>query len=266
VASPQVENGYIRIANEVLQAMMRTNLSPYESRVLYCIWRKTYGFNKKTDQIALSQFASELDLDRRLVHRALKSLSSKKMIVVIRTDDKRRIRYGFQKDYSKWKPPVVISTDDSGVISTDDKVSSLPMTEVSSVPIPTKDTITKDTIKDKRSDLSGKQNSIPFKEIISYLNEKADREFKHSTPKTKDLIRARWNEGFRYEDFIQVIDNKTTDWLTHPKYSKYLRPETLFGTKFEGYRNEKRHRLTGAISEKAARTMENFKDFIQEGQ
>ena len=46
-ASPQLEDGYTRIANELIEALMRTNLSAYQSRVLWAIWRKTYGFNKR---------------------------------------------------------------------------------------------------------------------------------------------------------------------------------------------------------------------------
>ena len=43
--------------------------------------------------------------------------------------------------------------------------------------------------------------SIPYKEIIEYLNKKAGKHFKHNTAKTKDFIKARWNQDFRLEDF-----------------------------------------------------------------
>lgn len=80
--------------------------------------------------------------------------------------------------------------------------------------------------------------SIPYKTIIEYLNDKADRKYKHSTGKTKTLIKARWNEGFTLDDFKVVIDKKVASWSSNDM-SKYLRPETLFGTKFESYLNEK---------------------------
>lgn len=79
---------------------------------------------------------------------------------------------------------------------------------------------------------------IPYKEIVAYLNEKTGRQFKHTTNNTKKLIKARWNEGFRVEDFKKAIDNKVIDWASDKKMVNYLRPETLFGTKFEGYVNE----------------------------
>lgn len=88
------------------------------------------------------------------------------------------------------------------------------------------------------SKLDDASASIPYKEIIEYLNDKADRKYKHTTGKTKTLIKARWNEGFELDDFKKVIDKKVATWLDN-NMSKYLRPETLFGTKFEGYLNEK---------------------------
>lgn len=80
---------------------------------------------------------------------------------------------------------------------------------------------------------------IPYKEIIEYLNEKSDRSFKHTTKKTQTAIKARFNEGFNLEDFYRVIDNKVHSWLNDKEMDQYLRPETLFGTKFEGYLNER---------------------------
>ncbi|HDG9871594.1 TPA: conserved phage C-terminal domain-containing protein [Staphylococcus aureus] len=86
--------------------------------------------------------------------------------------------------------------------------------------------------------LSGNPTRIPYKEIIDYLNEKTGKKFKHNTTKTKDFIKARWNQDFRLEDFKKVIDIKTAEWLNTDS-DKYLRPETLFGNKFEGYLNQK---------------------------
>ena len=57
--------------------------------------------------------------------------------------------------------------------------------------------------------------------------------------KTKKFINARINEGYKETDFYKVIDVKCSKWLNDPKMNEYLRPETLFGTKFESYLNEK---------------------------
>ena len=77
-----------------------------------------------------------------------------------------------------------------------------------------------------------------YSSIISYLNEKANTNYRISSSKTKTLIKARLNEGFVEDDFKTVIDNKTSEWI-HTDMEKYLRPETLFGTKFESYLNQK---------------------------
>ena len=81
-------------------------------------------------------------------------------------------------------------------------------------------------------------NNIPYKEIIDYLNQKANTHFKHDTTATKRFIKARWNEGFDLSAFKYVIDVKCGQWLTDPKMVSYLRPMTLFGTRFESYLNE----------------------------
>lgn len=76
-----------------------------------------------------------------------------------------------------------------------------------------------------------------LKYIVNYLNEKAGTRYRSSSAKTKDKIRARLNEGYKKEDFVTVIDNKCTEWLGG-EFARFLRPETLFGPKFEGYLNQ----------------------------
>ncbi|MFV8290820.1 conserved phage C-terminal domain-containing protein [Aerococcus viridans] len=86
---------------------------------------------------------------------------------------------------------------------------------------------------------SDELDDIPYIEIIDYLNEKTNSQFRNSTKKTKTLIKARYAEGFNLDDFKKVIDIKVTEWLNDTKMNKFLRPETLFGTKFESYLNQK---------------------------
>ena len=78
---------------------------------------------------------------------------------------------------------------------------------------------------------------IPYGKIIDYLNNKLGTHYKVETKKTRDLIKARFNDGFKLEDFIIVIDKKFEDWK-NSEQAKYLRPETLFGNKFESYLNQ----------------------------
>lgn len=80
---------------------------------------------------------------------------------------------------------------------------------------------------------------LPYEEIVQYLNQKTNKNFKHTSKVTQRHIRARLAEGFTVNDFKQVIDKKCSDWLRDQKMKEYLRPETLFGTKFESYLNSK---------------------------
>lgn len=82
-------------------------------------------------------------------------------------------------------------------------------------------------------------NNIYIKDIIDYLNLKTNSNYKHNTQSTQRFIKARLNEGFSVDDFKKVIDNKVSEWGNDDKMCKYLRPETLFGTKFESYLNTK---------------------------
>ena len=76
----------------------------------------------------------------------------------------------------------------------------------------------------------------PFKAIIEHLNKRTGSNYKHTTESTRQKINARLNEGYNLDDFIVVIDKKCVEWM-NTDMQKYLRPETLFGTKFESYLN-----------------------------
>lgn len=83
------------------------------------------------------------------------------------------------------------------------------------------------------------KSSDTRKKIIDYLNEKLGTKYKPNASKNKTVINARLKEGYQLDDFKQVIDNKYADWANDQKMAKFLRPETLFGPKFDGYLNEK---------------------------
>ena len=85
----------------------------------------------------------------------------------------------------------------------------------------------------------GPTEPVPYQEVVEYLNQKTGKNFKHTSKVTQRHIRARLAEGFTVSDFKQVIDKKCSDWLRDQKMKEYLRPETLFGTKFESYLNSK---------------------------
>ena len=89
-----------------------------------------------------------------------------------------------------------------------------------------------------KKEILSSSHSTAAHEIVDYLNSKIGTHYRATTRKTQSLIKARMNEGFTVDDFKIVIDNKAAEWSKDERMSKYLRPETLFGTKFESYLNQ----------------------------
>lgn len=77
-----------------------------------------------------------------------------------------------------------------------------------------------------------------YKAVVDYLNSKVGTHYKASNKTTRQHINARLAEGFKVEDFMRVVDNMWTEWRG-TEWEKYLRPSTLFGSKFENYLNRK---------------------------
>jgi len=82
------------------------------------------------------------------------------------------------------------------------------------------------------------ENEIEIENIIEYLNEKSGKKFRTNSDKTRKVILTRLNEKYTVSQFKKVIDIKCLKWKDDPKMCDYLRPETLFGNKFESYLNE----------------------------
>ena len=101
MARPQIEDGHTKIANELVEAFAKCNFTGHESRLLWVIFRKTYGWNKKTDRISYSQFSEATGIDRRHIGRALVTLKAKNVITI--TGAGYALEYGIQKDYESWK-------------------------------------------------------------------------------------------------------------------------------------------------------------------
>ena len=88
------------------------------------------------------------------------------------------------------------------------------------------------------NNLNKELNNNIYKEAVDYLNEKAGTKYKSSSKNTTKHIKARLNDGYTLEDFKSVIDKKCSEWL-NTDMEKYLCPDTLFGSKFEKYLNQK---------------------------
>ena len=106
--------------------------------------------------------------------------------------------------------------------------------------------------KKEKNDKNDKTNI--YSPVIDYLNLKSEKKYQASSKKTKDLINARLNEGFKEEDFYKVIDIKSSQWM-YSDMNKFLRPSTLFSNNFEGYLNEYGEKI---ISENALETLRKY--------
>lgn len=88
----------------------------------------------------------------------------------------------------------------------------------------------------KEVETNGEQ-SENIKWVIDYLNSVLKTSYTYTAQKTTSVIMARLNDGYKGKDFKTVIDKKFNQWAGTDD-SVYLRPETLFGSKFEGYLNQ----------------------------
>nr|DAU77684.1 MAG TPA: Dna polymerase B [Caudoviricetes sp.] len=171
----------------------------------------------------------------------------------LRTGLKELENNGYLKRYRKRNEKGQVVDSEwilSDVPMSDEPVLNEPMYENPTQVNPTiqnKDLTNKDNTKERNTkyslaepDNSSKKadNSKQVKAIVQFLNEKTGSHYRASSAKTKKLIHTRLKEGFTVDDFEKVIVKKCKDWKADTKMAKYLRPETLFGTKFEGYLNE----------------------------
>lgn len=103
MASPQCENGYTKIANELLEAMAIHRMAGQEYQILFAIMRKTYGFGKKQDNISLNQLSEMTGLDRRRIHALIQKMVIRNIITVTNNGDRSPKSISINKDYESWK-------------------------------------------------------------------------------------------------------------------------------------------------------------------
>jgi phage replication O-like protein O len=187
MADVQIDDGYTKIANELLEAITKVNLSSYEFRVVMAIMRKTYGYSKKQDYISLSQIEAMTGIKSCNVCRTLKKLKAKNMLIG------NGHLTGIQKDYDLWV--IQIDTIHADTIQTDNKTIHIDNKVIHtdnkklSKQIDTKEK--KETIQKK--DIS---TSVPFKDIVKLYNDTCINLNKvvEITEKRKNNITWRWNK------------------------------------------------------------------------
>jgi phage replication O-like protein O len=101
LADPQKENGYTPIANEILEAIAKVKLSPTQYRIIFIVWRYTYGFNRKEHDLSLGFLSEATGCDKRQLQRELKELVK---MNIVKQKIKNGIcrKLGFNKHYDTW--------------------------------------------------------------------------------------------------------------------------------------------------------------------
>lgn len=101
VANVQTENGYTRIANEILENIAQIKLSPTQYRLIFIVWRYTYGFQRKEHNMSLTFLHEATGCDKRQIQRELTRLEERKIIFqTIKNGSYRLIQ--FNKNYEEW--------------------------------------------------------------------------------------------------------------------------------------------------------------------
>jgi len=103
MASPQCENGYTRIANELLDALCALRICGQELRVVLFVARKTYGYQKKQDKLSYGQIAAATNIPRKRVAEHVKTLCNKNILSILNNGDRKPLTMWINKDYEQWQ-------------------------------------------------------------------------------------------------------------------------------------------------------------------
>jgi phage replication O-like protein O len=103
MASPQTKNGYTKVANEILEHIMKTDLNGTQFRIVTAIWRFTYGFNRKEHELSLTFLSEALNTRKSHVDKELTALIDRKIVSVVGVGSRRGRLLRFNKNYDEWQ-------------------------------------------------------------------------------------------------------------------------------------------------------------------
>jgi phage replication O-like protein O len=196
MANPQKENGHTAIANELIEVLAKTYLSSYETQILFAIFRKTYGWQKKEDWITNTQLAEMTNIPKSHVSRTIKRLVKRKLIT------KKGKKLSFQKDHDQWEKLPKQVTNKKGEKSYLNRYQKLPKQVTENTQsgnkklpeqVPTKEkkeTYTKETIT--------KEKGPVFKKTLSQFKKMRSKNKKKMTDYAVELL-------------VKKLDNMTND-------------------------------------------------------
>ncbi|PWD66529.1 replication protein [Pectobacterium parmentieri] len=234
------DDGYTRLANELLEELIGANLTRNQAKVAFAVCRKTYGFNKKTDRIADSQLSALTRLPRQKVNKAKNELIAMKVLI------KDGLAIGPNKNLSEWSISEC-HQDSVTVTKTVTKSVTKTVTAMSPKQGHTKDTITKDNkdsitpivpvgdVCEKPPEQDAEEPpeqsaSQSIKEVFSHWQAQHNHPTSKLDPKRRKRINARLEEGFSVAELCKAISGAKYDaWLMgkNPSNRRYDGIETI---------------------------------------
>lgn len=224
--SAQLEDGYTRIANELLDNLVKLYLNGNEWKIVHCVMRQTWGWRKKADRISLTQFTEHTGLNRSTVNKIVKSLVAKQILVAKQQPSGNE--YQIQKDQSKWTSCRI---DTSCRFATTPVAKQQPVatsSEVVAIQQPTKEI--KENIQKKAED---------FVSLLNWWNTKYKTSYRTNPPNKKYLEifsrwienggniqdikvakvlsehNPRWGKGIGIDSLLRSGKTKDADWVEH---------------------------------------------------
>ena len=210
MANPQIENGFTKISNELLEAVIRKHMSDYEHRIFWLIVRKTYGYNKKSDWISQTQIVEETGILKQHVSRTIKKLYDKNMIMKVEN------KLAIQKDYDLWELPKQVTSNlnrlPEKVTQTGNKVTQTGVkSNLNRVPQKKERNYTKESTEFKLSEYlynlilkNNPEHKKPDLDIWSKHIDKMIRIDKRDTNRIKEVITWCQKDNFWYKNILST--------------------------------------------------------------
>jgi phage replication O-like protein O len=170
--NPRIEDGFLELPNELIEAFAKTYITGEEMRCLWVVLRQTFGWHKERNHIPLSKFQEMTGLKKPNIVRALKNLSSKN--IIIKSDKGKQATYELNTLYLTWKPNKSLS-----------KMITPPLSNLT--PPNTKETANKEASKEFANGSEEVSNLTPPK--VEELNKnEASKEFQNTSKSLSKMI------------------------------------------------------------------------------
>jgi phage replication O-like protein O len=214
MANPQLENGYTRFANELLEATIKKCKGPIA--VFFAVARQTYGYQKKSAEIPNEKMCELTGISMKNIHRAINDAVGKNLISILKNEDKTNPTYSINKEYKNWN---FLKNEE---VSSKMRKSSSKMRKSSSkmrkIILKNEDTPIKENIKKKKENL--KKGALKKNRAVLW-----PKDF-HLTEKMRAYAVSKGIDEKKLDDFFQDFQ----DWA-ESKGATYKNWEAAFRTR-----------------------------------